>query len=144
MARITLYEGVRADERKTILMFANSFDRSGPALHVVALLTLCAELSAMNIGVAVGAFVTDLRKHGIRVALCARNALVHAAEREVGSTVIELRQITYRLPCAERVAVLTGDLQRPVRTSSGIGRGPLGLRSGGRRIRSRCCGGKQK
>ena len=72
----------------------------------------------MNISVAVCTFVPHLREDGIRMALHASNALVHSAQWEVRLAVIEVGYVPDRLPTAERMAVLTRDLQRTVRTTS--------------------------
>ena len=118
MARIALDESMRPDQRKPVLMISHGLDRRGPALHVVASFALSSHLPAMNISVAVCTFVPHLREDGIRMALHASNALVHSAQGEVCLAVIEVGYVPDRLPTAERMAVLTRDLQRTVRTTS--------------------------
>jgi hypothetical protein len=88
----------------------------------VALLALGAHLPAMNIGVAVSAFVAHVAEHGIAVALNAGNVLVQAAQGVPGFAMVELGDAADRFPSRKRVAVLAGDVQITVGTASGRGR----------------------
>ncbi len=117
VARIALDQCMRADQRETVLVFTHRLYGTRPALNVVALLALRAHLAPMDIGVAVRAFVSDLGEDRIHVTLRARDALVHASEREVRLTVIELGDVADRLPPGEGVAILTRDIKRSVRTT---------------------------
>lgn len=70
---------MRAKQGEAILVIAHGFDRGCPTLHIVALLTLGPHLSAMDVGVAVGALVSDISKDRAGVTLSTGNALMHAA-----------------------------------------------------------------
>ncbi len=76
----------------------------------MALLALRAHLPAVNIGVAIRALVSHLREDWFGVALHAGDILVHAAQREVGLAVVEVRKAADRLPGREGMAILAGDL----------------------------------
>lgn len=107
-----------SEQRETILVFADRFNRTRPALDVVALVALCSHLATVNVGVAVGALSADVGKHGARVALGTRDLLVHSSEWKTGGVVIELRGVANRFPTGKRVAVLAGKGKRSVRTAS--------------------------
>ena len=85
----------------------------------MAVLAAGAELPAMDIGVAVGAFCARVREHQIGVALAAADPFVHAAQGELGLIVVKLRNVADRLPGRESVAVLAGEIQVAVRAARG-------------------------
>ena len=91
-----------------------------PALHRVALLAVGAHLPPVNIGVAVGAILPDIRKHRLHVALHAFHLLVHAAQRITGLVVIEFRHCFHRAPAGGRVAIFAGDVQWTVWVAAGF------------------------
>ena len=124
VAGIAVEHGMRAHQRKAVLVVLNRLDGNVPALHRMAALAIRAELATVNVSVAVPALVADIRKNGFGVALRAGHVLVHAAKREARFVVIELRDVADRLPRRECVAVLAGNRQRSVRAAriTGIGR----------------------
>lgn len=78
MAGVTIQRGVSPNQWKTILVLLDLLDGNLPALDGVALLTVGAKLTLMNIGVAVGAFCPHVRKHRFGVTLRTGDLLVHA------------------------------------------------------------------
>lgn len=84
-----------------------------------------AELATMDIGVTVGAMRADVAEDKRGVALRAGNLLMHAAQRIASVIVVELGNGADRFPTRVCVAVLAGQVHRPVRV------GYLG--AGGRR-----------
>lgn len=123
MAVLALQHGVRAHQRKSILVIADLLDRDLPALHRVAALAVRAELAAMNIRMAVRAMRAYVLESQIRVAFGARHLLVHASQRIAGLIVIEFGVRTDRLPAGVGVTALARDRQGTVRI------GHLGLRT---------------
>jgi hypothetical protein len=83
----------------------------------VALFAARAHLATMNIGVALGALSSHIRKYGFDMALGAHNALVHAAQGELGLVVIEFGNAADRFPSQRRVAIGASEIQRSVRAS---------------------------
>ena len=128
MARIALQERVRAQQRKTVLMFADGLDGDSPSHHGVALLALRTHLPAVDVGVTVGALLPDIGEHRLAVALRASDVLVHPAQRVARGAVVELGIVPDRFPAGERVAVLARNRQRAVWAARG--RGGLLLRRG--------------
>ena len=108
-------------------MLLDRLDGHRPAHHGMALFATCAHLSPVNVSVAVGALVADLREYKIRMALRTCDVLMHAAKRVARGVVIKLRHAADWLPSADRVAVLAGDRQRSVRAAR-VGRTPALLR----------------
>ena len=100
----------------------------------MALLALRAELTPVDIRVAIGALRAHVGKHKAGVAQAAFHFLVQAAEREAGLVVVEFRDVANRLPACEGVAVLALLTQITVRAARGAA-----LR--GRRRRSSWCRG---
>ncbi len=83
----------------------------------MALFAIRAKLALVNVGVAVGTFRSRIRKYRAGMTLHARDLGVHAKQWIFCLAVIELRNTTDRLPGGERVAVVTREVQRAVRTS---------------------------
>ncbi len=79
-------------------MFTNGLQRRGPSLNAVALLALRSHLPAMDVGVTIGASMTDVLENRLGMALRAGHALVHPAQRIPGLVVIELGNVADRLP----------------------------------------------
>src|ERR1035438_9238879 len=61
VALVALHQGVRPYQRKAVLVVANRILRDIPTLDRVATFALGAELAAMNIRVAIGATLADVR-----------------------------------------------------------------------------------
>jgi hypothetical protein len=110
---------VGSHKRKPVLVLIDLLDRHLPTFHGVALLTAGAELPLVNVSVAVCAFCAHVGEYQLGVALRARHALVHTAQRIAGLVVIELRHIADWFPSAESMAILAGDIQRPMRAARG-------------------------
>ena len=79
MTGIAIDGGVRADQREAVEVLIDLLNRNIPAPGRVALLAIGAHLALVDVGVAVGALRTHIRKNGLDVALCTRHTLVHAA-----------------------------------------------------------------
>ena len=131
VACLALHHGMRADERKAVLVILNVFVGDLPALHGMATITIGAELATMHVGVAIGAMRTYILEHEGRVALRAPHVLVHSPQRIAGVVVIELGEGADRLPTRVRVTVLTRDGEGSVGTCHFGARNRTGLyRSG--------------
>ena len=73
----------------------------------------------MNVGVAVLALLTSIREYGVDVALLARNFCVQASQRKRRLAVVKFRMRAQRQPAFAGMAVLTRNLQGPMRISVG-------------------------
>ena len=118
---------MRADQREAILVILDLLDGNLPPKNAVTLFAIWTELAPMDICVAVGTVLADVRKHRFYVALCASNFLVHSAQRISGLVVIEFRDGADGLPAGVGVTVFAGDRQRSVRTACVL---PLSSRCG--------------
>lgn len=136
VARVALQGGMCAKQREPILVLLNLLYCHLPSLNRVALCTIGSKLPLMNVGVAVGASLTHIGKNWLDVALGASQVLVHAAKRISRLIVIEFRNVADRLPSAEGMAILAGNIQRAM-WAARAGRG-LPLRGSGN------CGGEQQ
>ncbi len=106
MAGIAFHQSMRANQRKPVLMIAHRFHRQGPTLDRMTLLALRPHLATMDVGMTIGAFVSDIRKYRTGMALGAGYFLMHAGKRKMRPVVIELRRIADRLPPRKGVTVL--------------------------------------
>jgi len=106
VAIFALYEGMRPNQRESILVILNRLQRNLPSFHRVAVRAIGSELAAMDVGVAIRAVGSGVGKHGLGVALSASHALVQAPKRILCLVVIEFRDGSNRLPANRRVAVL--------------------------------------
>ena len=88
-----------------------------PAINAVALFAARAHLATMNIGVALGALSSHIRKYRFGMALRTHQALVHAAQGKLGLIVIEFGKAADRFPSQRRVAIGARQVQRSVRAS---------------------------
>lgn len=113
-----------------------------PATDRVALLAICPKLAAMNVSMAFRAQMADIRENWFGVTLGAGNTLVQPAQGEARRVVVKFRDGSDRLPTVERVTVLAGDIQRPMRASGG--EHGLRLRLIGRRLLSCCRHNRQR
>jgi hypothetical protein len=114
----TIQRCVGAHQGKTVLVLVDLLRGNLPALYAVALLTTGAELTLVDIRVAIGALVTYIRKYRFDVALGAGDSLMQPTQRVPGLIVVKFRRVSDRLPSAKGVAILTRDIQAAVRTSS--------------------------
>ena len=129
MASLALHHGVRAGERKPVLVILNVSVGDLPAFRGMATFAIPPELAAMDIGVAIGTMSTYILEDQRRVALGAAYVLVHSPQRIAGTVVIELGDGAGRLPARVRVTVLT-------RNGEGaMGTGYFGPRGGAGRCR---------
>lgn len=118
------------EKGKPVLVLVDLLHRNLPTFHGVTLITICAELALVDVSVAIRALVTHVGKYRLDVALRTGHSLVHSPQRIPSLVMVELRYASDRLPSAQGVAVLAGNIQRAVRTATvGIG---LRLRPGGR------------
>ena len=88
-----------------------------PTLDRVALRAIRTHLPLVNIGVAILAILADIGEYRFEMALRTIHLLVHAAEGILGLVVVELWNRTDGTPTRSRMAVFTGNRERPVRTS---------------------------
>lgn len=95
---LTVYRRMRADERETILMVTNRGYGNLPAFDGVAGLTIRAELSAVNVGVAIRTFLSHIGENEFHMALGALHIFVHAAQRVARLVVVKLRNAADGLP----------------------------------------------
>ena len=116
MARLAVQRGVGTNEWKAIVVLLDLLHRHLPSAHRMALLAICAKLSPMDICVTVLAPLSDTREYWFYVALRAGHRRMHPAKRIFRLVVIEFRNGANRLPRIRSVAILTGDIQVPVRT----------------------------
>ena|SRR5215469_9721909 len=114
-------------------MFIDLLHGNLPASDVVAVIARRAELSFMDVGVAVGAPVAYVGEDWLRVAISAAHRLVHPAKGKACAIVVEFRETADRSPGAERMTVLTWDIEWAVRV----------LRDGSMALRRRRCGQDQ-
>lgn len=122
---LAFHHGVGTEERKSIEVIFNRLHRYIPAQGSVAFGAIGAVLAAMNVSVAVRAVLADVSKYRLEVALGAVHLFVHPAEGIPGAVVAELRDPANWRPTRARVAVLARDVERAVRTATGL---PLGIR----------------
>ena len=136
VARLARDYRMRAHQREPVLVALDRLQVHLPAAHGVTLLAFGPKLTAVHVGVAIGASCADIRKDQLHVAAPAFHVLVHAAQRVTRQVVIELGNAAYRLPTGKRVTVFAGDGDRPVRVAGGSS-----LRALGSRLR---CRGKRE
>ena len=89
----------------------------------MALGAIGAELSVVNVRMAIGAVLAHVRENGFGVASRAGYFFVHAAQRVPGCVVIEFGNGANGGPASVRVAIFTGNREGTVRTSARL---PLG------------------
>ena len=88
-----------------------------PALYGVTLFTARTHLTAMNVGMTIGAVGSHVREDWLGVTLGAGNSLMLAAERIFCGVVIELGNCPNGFPSHRGVAVLAREAQAAVRAS---------------------------
>jgi hypothetical protein len=117
---VALHDRMRSKQRKSVEVILNGLHRHVPAAHRVALGTVGAELTAMNIRVAVRAVFADIGEDGPEVALRAIDFFVHSAKRISRGVVAEFWNGANGGPACVRVTVLAGDRQWAMRTAPGL------------------------
>lgn len=113
---IAVDSGVSAGQRETVVVVLDVLVRDLPSAHRVTLFAIGAQLTAVNVGVAILASMTNVGENHFDVTLGARDRGVQATQRILGLIVIELGNRADRPPRACRMAVLTRDSQTAVRT----------------------------
>jgi len=106
---VTLLAGNRRvgpDQRKPVLVFLDRIQRNLPAQHGMALCAVCAEFSAMDVGVAIGAVLTNVCKDRFYVTLGAGHLFVHSAKQISRFIVVEFGDRLYWTPVRIGVAIL--------------------------------------
>lgn len=103
-------------ERKPVQVVLDGSDRHLPAANGMAILAGAAELSAMNVGMAIRTHLADVAEYFADVALAAGYVFVQSAQRKLRlRVVIELRFRTDRFPARRGVATFASSHQRTVR-----------------------------
>ena len=115
VAGVAVHGRVRSGERKAIVVLLDLLHADLPSLHGMALLAVGAQLSAVNIRVAVLAALPNIGEHRSNVALHARDRLMHATQWISRLVVIEFRKRSDRLPCIRGVTVLAREVEISVR-----------------------------
>lgn len=91
----------------------------------MALRAVRAELSAVNVGVTIGAIFSNIRENRLGMASRAGYFFVHAAKRVPRGVVIEFGNGANGNPACAGVAIFAGYVQGTVRTAAWL---PLGIR----------------
>lgn len=104
VAGVTGQRGVGANQRKAILVLLYVLDGNLPPFYGVALFTFRAHLPAMDVGVAVGAFVPHVGKDHLDVTLGAGDRCVHAAQGVCSLAVVKVGDGPNGLPAQAGMA----------------------------------------
>ena len=107
-----------SEQRKPVLMLVDLLHRNLPTLHAVTLLTIRTELALMNVSVAIRALVAHIRKYRLDVALRAGHSLMQPPQWIASLVMVELGYVADRLPSAQGMAVLAGNIKGAVRTTA--------------------------
>ena len=125
VAGVAVDGGVGASQWEPIIMLLHVLDRDLPPSDSVALLAIGAQLALVNIGMAILATLSNVRKNHLHVTPGAGHGSVHAAQGITRLIVVELGDRPDRLPATRAMAVLAGKSQVAVRAVCAFG----GLRS---------------
>ena len=118
VALVALNCGMRAQQRKAVLVILYLLHGDIPPLYGVTLGAIRPHLTAVHIGVAVGAIFACVCKDRLNMALDAVHLFVHPAQRIVGLVVIKFWDRSYRTPSRSGMAVLAGNGEGAVRVAS--------------------------
>ena len=118
MAGVTFYGGVRAHQWETVLVTLDLFHRCHPSLDRVTGLAVGTELALVNVGMAVGAFVTHIGKDRLGMTAGAGHTLMHATQGITGTVVIKFRDCADGFPADRGMTILTRQVQISVRAAS--------------------------
>jgi len=121
VTRVAIHRCVCSGQRETVIVLLDLLHGYLPAADGVALFTIRAELTPVDVGVAVLTPLSKVREHRLDMALDASHRLVHAAQRVFSLIVIEFRNRPNRFPGVRRVAILAGNIQISVRTMRPLG-----------------------
>jgi hypothetical protein len=130
VALLAFHDGMRAEERKSVEVLRNRLDRYLPAENRVALGAIGAELTAVNIRVAIGTILANVGENRLHMAARAGYFFVHAAKGVTRGVVVKLGNGANRGPTCARVAIFAGNVQCSVRTSTGLPLSGCGYREG--------------
>ena len=119
VARITIHNRMRTDQRETILMLVDVVHRHCPAVRVVTQVALGTVTAPMDVSVAILALLASIRENRIDVALLTRNLCVQTPQRKCRLAMIKFGLRTQRQPSFAGMAVFTRYLQRPMGISVG-------------------------
>jgi hypothetical protein len=111
---------MRANEGKAILVALDLLYRNHPSFNGVTRLAIGAQLTFMNVGMAIGTLGAYVGEDGLGVASGAAYALVHAAQWIAGAIVVKFRNRAKRFPTQRGMTILTWQVQISVRTA-GLG-----------------------
>ena len=106
---------MRANQRKSVLVFVDVVYRDLPAIRVVTKFALRPILPAVKIGVAVLAFVRSVRKVQICMTVAASNSRVTSPKRKTRLCVIELNLARNDFPASNGMAGFTWNIEPPMR-----------------------------
>jgi hypothetical protein len=109
VAGVAVHHGVRANQRKAILVFIDVVDGNLPPSIPVARIALRGVSAAMDVGVAVLALVVRPGENQVSVAIGATDLRVHTAQSKSCFAVVKLRDGTDGFPSLRGVAVLAGN-----------------------------------
>lgn len=126
MTFLALDYRVRAEQRKSIEVLLNRLDRHLPSENRVALRAVRAELSAVYVGVTIGAILANVRENRLGVTARAGYFFVHAAKRIPRGVVIEFGDGANGNPACVRVAVFARYVEGTVRTPARLSLGDRG------------------
>jgi hypothetical protein len=110
MTFLALDYRVRAEQRKSIEVLLNRLDRRAPSENRVALRAVRAELSAVNVGVTIGAILANVRENRLGMAPRTGHFFVHAAKRVPRGVVIEFGNGANGSPASVGVAIFAGNI----------------------------------
>jgi hypothetical protein len=115
---LAFHHRMRPEQWKPVEVLFDRLNRYIPTQDGVALGAVGAELTSMNISMAVRAVLAHIGEDRLYVALRAVHFFVHAAKGISRGVVIEFRDGADRAPTRARVAILAGDGKRAVRIPS--------------------------
>jgi hypothetical protein len=102
---------VRAREREPVHVLIDLGNGDLPPADSMAILAGGAHAAAVDIGMAAGAPVANIREHHFGMAAGTGDAFMQAAQGEMRLAVVKLGHGPDRLPAIDGVAVLTGKIQ---------------------------------
>jgi hypothetical protein len=115
-----LQQRVGTQKREAILMLLDLLRLDFPALHRMTLLTIGAELAAVDIRVTIRTSQAHVGKDKIGMAPYAVHFFVHPAQRVARPVVIKFRNAANWLPACIRVTVLAGYVDGAMRVPAGL------------------------
>jgi len=123
VAVIALHRGVRAQQRKTILVVLQLLNRDIPSLHRMALRAVRTHLAPVDVIVAILAVLAHVGEHRFDVTLRAFHFFMHAAQGIAGFRMIKFRNRADGTPTRRGMTVLARNRQAPVRAPCGFALG---------------------